>query len=68
MAGTVEKKLAELGLTLPTPANPVANYIPYVRVGPLLLTRRQISDRFERCGATKVSFSLDAPRARPDRA
>ena len=26
MAGTVEKKLAELGIVLPTPATPVANY------------------------------------------
>ena len=36
MAGTVEKKLAELGITLPTPNAPVANYIPFVRVGALL--------------------------------
>jgi len=27
MAGTVEKKLAELGIALPKPASPVANYI-----------------------------------------
>ena len=25
MAGTVEKKLASLGITLPTPASPIAN-------------------------------------------
>jgi enamine deaminase RidA (YjgF/YER057c/UK114 family) len=42
MAGTVEKKLAEIGLTLPTPATPVANYIPYVRVGALLFVSGQI--------------------------
>jgi enamine deaminase RidA (YjgF/YER057c/UK114 family) len=36
MAGTVEKKLAELGIVLPTPASPVANYIPFVRAGALL--------------------------------
>ena len=35
MAGTVEKKLAELGIVLPTPATPVANYIPFVQVGAL---------------------------------
>src|SRR6516165_10225975 len=42
MAGTVEKKLAELGIALPTPASPVANYIPFVRVGTLLFVSGQI--------------------------
>ncbi|MGZ3352556.1 MAG: RidA family protein [Xanthobacteraceae bacterium] len=42
MAGTVEKKLAELGIVLPTPATPVANYIPFVRVGTLLFVSGQI--------------------------
>jgi enamine deaminase RidA (YjgF/YER057c/UK114 family) len=31
-----EARLKELGITLPTPATPVANYIPSVRVGNLL--------------------------------
>jgi enamine deaminase RidA (YjgF/YER057c/UK114 family) len=42
MAGTVEKKLAELGITLPTPTAPVANYIPFVRSGALLFVSGQI--------------------------
>jgi enamine deaminase RidA (YjgF/YER057c/UK114 family) len=42
MAGTVEKKLAELGIVLPSPASPVANYIPFVRVGALLFVSGQI--------------------------
>ena len=42
MAGTVEKKLAELGIALPTPATPVANYIPFVRTGALLFVSGQI--------------------------
>lgn len=42
MAGTVEKKLADLGITLPTPASPVANYIPFVRTGNLLIISGQI--------------------------
>ena len=42
MAGTAEKKLAELGIVLPTPATPVANYIPFVRVGALLFVSGQI--------------------------
>ena len=31
-----EAKLKELGLTLPDPPKPVANYVPVVRVGDLL--------------------------------
>ena len=42
MAGMVEKKLAELGIVLPTPASPIANYIPFVQVGSLLFVSGQI--------------------------
>ena len=42
MPGTVEKKLADLGLTLPTPAAPVANYVPFVRTGKLLVMSGQL--------------------------
>src|SRR3982074_2892898 len=42
MAGTVETKLAELGIVLPTPTSPVANYIPFVRTGALLFVSGQI--------------------------
>jgi enamine deaminase RidA (YjgF/YER057c/UK114 family) len=42
MAGSIEKKLAELGITLPTPTAPVANYIPFVRTGALLFVSGQI--------------------------
>src|SRR5246127_5976363 len=42
MAGSVEKKLADLGVTLPTPASPVANYVGFVRTGSLLVVSGQI--------------------------
>ena len=42
MAGTVEKKLIDLGIMLPTPATPVANYVPFVRTGRLLVVSGQI--------------------------
>jgi enamine deaminase RidA (YjgF/YER057c/UK114 family) len=42
MAGMVEKKLADIGIAIPTPAAPVANYIPSVRVGALLFVSGQI--------------------------
>lgn len=42
MAGTVEMKLASLGVTLPTPASPIANYVPFVRSGSLLILSGQL--------------------------
>lgn len=29
----IEQRLAELGISLPTPATPLANYVPFVRTG-----------------------------------
>ena len=42
MAGTVEKKLAELGIALPTPAAPIANYVPFVRTGNFMVVSGQL--------------------------
>jgi enamine deaminase RidA (YjgF/YER057c/UK114 family) len=42
MAGTIEKKLAELGIVLPEPAAPVANYVPFVRTGNFMVVSGQI--------------------------
>jgi enamine deaminase RidA (YjgF/YER057c/UK114 family) len=42
MAGMVEKKLGELGLTLKEPTVPSANYVPFVRTGNLLMVSGQI--------------------------
>ncbi len=42
MAGTVEKKLGELGVVLAEPAAPVANYVAFVRTGNLLMVSGQI--------------------------
>ena len=38
----VEAKLAELGVVLPTPATPIANYVGFVRTGSLLVVSGQI--------------------------
>lgn len=38
-----EKRLADLGLTLPEAAAPVANYVPYVRSGQQIFVSGQIS-------------------------
>ena len=39
----VEARLAELGITLPQPNAPVANYVPFVRAGDLLHISGQVS-------------------------
>ncbi len=42
MAGTVEKKLQELGIALVQPRAPMANYVPFVRTGNLLHVSGQL--------------------------
>lgn len=42
MAGSVEKKLTSLGIGLPTPASPIANYVPFVRSGNMLIVSGQL--------------------------
>jgi enamine deaminase RidA (YjgF/YER057c/UK114 family) len=42
MAGLIEKKLSGLGITLPTPASPIANYAPFVRSGNILVVSGQV--------------------------
>ena len=42
MAGNVERKLSELGITLTAPVAPVANYVPSVRTGNLLIVSGQL--------------------------
>lgn len=38
----IDKKLSDLGITLPTPAAPVANYVAFVRSGNLLTVSGQL--------------------------
>jgi enamine deaminase RidA (YjgF/YER057c/UK114 family) len=42
MAGTIEAKLAELGIILPQPMPPIANYVPYVVTGNLAVISGQL--------------------------
>ena len=42
MAGRVEMKLAELGISLPVPMPPLANYVPYVVTGNLVAVSGQV--------------------------
>ena len=42
MAGKIDQRIAELGITLPEPGNPVANFVPYVSAGGLLFMSGQL--------------------------
>jgi enamine deaminase RidA (YjgF/YER057c/UK114 family) len=42
MAGRIEQRLVELGITLPAPAAPIANYVPFVVTGSLVVISGQI--------------------------
>jgi enamine deaminase RidA (YjgF/YER057c/UK114 family) len=43
MTGTIDAKLASLGIIIPTPVAPAANYVPTVLSGSLLFVSGQIS-------------------------
>ena len=43
MTGTFEAKLKNLGISLPNPPSPAANYVPYVRVADIIYVSGQIS-------------------------
>ena len=45
MSGRVDAKLAELGITLPQPMAPMANYVPFVRTGNLVVVSGQVPAR-----------------------
>ncbi|MDX1423975.1 MAG: RidA family protein [Kiloniellales bacterium] len=42
MAGKIDAHLQDLGITLPEPATPVANYVPYVKTGNLIFVSGQV--------------------------
>jgi enamine deaminase RidA (YjgF/YER057c/UK114 family) len=42
MSNQIERRLQELGIVLPEPANPAANYVPYVKSGNLVFIAGQI--------------------------
>ena len=43
--GRVDAKLAELGITLPQPMAPLANYVPFARAGNLVVVSGQVPAR-----------------------
>jgi enamine deaminase RidA (YjgF/YER057c/UK114 family) len=60
--GLINKRLAELGIVLPTPAKPIANYVPWVRTGNLVYISGQgaVKDgKLEYTGRVGDTLSID---------
>jgi len=65
MAGTIDARLAELGITLPNPAPPMANYIPYNTTGNLVVVSGQVpldDGRIAITGKVGTTVSVDEGR------
>jgi len=59
MTGRIEARLAELGITLPTPMAPIANYVPSVTTGDLVVVSGQVPAMDGRVAVTgKVGDTL----------
>jgi len=66
MAKTVQDRLGDLGITLPAPAAPVANYVPFVETGNLLFVSGQVPmgpDGLEYVGTLGAGLSLEDGQA-----
>jgi|SRR5579871_2200258 len=66
MSGTIDKRLAELGVELPAPPAPVASYVPYVTVGNLVFISGQVTlarDGLKYVGIVGKDLSLEDGRA-----
>jgi len=60
--GEIDRRLSELGITIPTPAAPVANYVGWVRTGNLVFTAGQVplkDGKFLYQGKVGKDVSLD---------
>jgi len=66
MAGTVDGRLKEMGIEIPTPAAPAANYIPFVRSGNLVFVSGQIplvAGKIEGIGKVGKDLTTDQAKA-----
>lgn len=65
VTSSIDSKLAELGITLPTPAAPLANYVPVARTGNLLFVSGQVSvDAAGKIVTGKLGAGLDIEAGR----
>lgn len=65
--GLIEKKLAELGISLPSPVAPIANYVPCVRTGAVIVVSGQLcldtGGKLVASGKLGVDFSVEQGEA-----
>jgi enamine deaminase RidA (YjgF/YER057c/UK114 family) len=65
MVGRIETSLAELGITLPRPMQPIANYVPYVVTGNLVYISGQLPAVDGKIAVTgKVSWGVSVEQAK----
>ncbi len=65
MAGRVETRLAEIGITLPIAMAPIANYVPWVITGNLVVISGQLPAVDGKVAVTgKVSWGVSVEKAR----
>lgn len=65
MTSTVDARLAQLGITLPSPKPPLANYVPVARTGNLLFVSGQVSiDADGKAIAGKLGAGVDVETGR----
>jgi enamine deaminase RidA (YjgF/YER057c/UK114 family) len=62
--GRIDDRLRELGLGLPAPRAPLANYVPARRVGNLVYTAGQVSGTAEREFKGKLGAELSVEQGR----
>jgi enamine deaminase RidA (YjgF/YER057c/UK114 family) len=62
--GRIDDRLKELGLSLPAPRPPMANYVPARRVGNLVYTAGQVSGSAERDIKGKLGAELSVDQGR----
>ncbi len=65
MTGTIDARLNELGIDIPSPATPAANYVPFVRSGNLLFVSGQIpmvDGKIEGTGVVGQDLTTDDAR------
>ena len=64
MSGRIEARLAELGIALPTAMPPMANYVPWVQTGNLVVVSGQVPAVDGKIAVTgKVGADLDVAAA-----
>src|SRR6188472_4155746 len=65
MPGRIDLKLAELDITLPGPMPPIANYVPYVVTGNLVVVSGQLPAVDGKVAVTgKVGYGVSLDRGR----